>query len=171
MPHNAAGRCGSWLSFQSGGEDMKRRSFNSSLIVVLACSGLVPCAVRAQAYPTRPVRLIVPLGAGAAADTLARQLAQRMSEDWGQPVVVENRPGGGTPVGADIVAKATPDGHTLLVNAASFATSAATHSKLPYDALSDFAPVSQIATAPLVLVVAPSLSVKSLGELVGLAKK
>jgi tripartite-type tricarboxylate transporter receptor subunit TctC len=112
----------------------------------------------------------VPLAAGAAADTLARQLAQNLSEDWKQPVVVENRPGGGTTLGADIVAKAAPDGYTLLVNAASFATSAATHSKLPYDALNDFAPVSQIATAPLVLVVTPSLGVKSLVELIALAK-
>ena len=148
---------------------MRRRSFSIAL-ASLAYPIVVSSPSRAQTYPTRSVRVIVPLGAGAAADTLARQLARKMSEDWGQPVVVEDRPGGGTTMGADIVAKATPDGHTLLVNSASFATSAATHSKLPYDALNDFAPVSQIATAPLVVVVAPSLGTKSLMELVGLAK-
>jgi tripartite-type tricarboxylate transporter receptor subunit TctC len=130
----------------------------------------VPRIARAQAYPTRPVRMIIPLSAGSASDILARTLASRLSENWGQPVVVENRPGAGTTLGADVVAKAAPDGHTLLINSAAFAASAAIYPKLPYDPLADFAPVSQIAIAPIVVVVAPSLGAKSIKDLVELAK-
>jgi tripartite-type tricarboxylate transporter receptor subunit TctC len=125
----------------------------------------------AQAYPTRPVHMIVPLTAGSAADVFARRLAQTMGEDWGQPVVVENRPGAGTTLGTDLVAKASPDGHTLLVNSAAFAVSAATYQKLPYDPLKDFAPVSQVASAPVVVVAAPSLGAKSIADLIALAKR
>jgi tripartite-type tricarboxylate transporter receptor subunit TctC len=125
---------------------------------------------RAQVYPTRPLRMIVPLSAGSAADILARRLAQKMRESWGQPVVVENVPGAGTTLGAGTVAKAVPDGHTLLINSAAFAASAAMYPKLPYDPLKDFAPVSQIAIAPIVVVVAPSLGARSIKDLVELAK-
>jgi tripartite-type tricarboxylate transporter receptor subunit TctC len=125
---------------------------------------------RAQAYPTRPVHMIVPLTAGSAADIFARRLALAMAENWGQPVVVENRPGAGTTLGADMVAKAAPDGHTLLINSAAFAVSAAIYQKLPYDPLKDFVAVSQVATAPIVMVVAPSLGAKSIKDLVALAK-
>jgi tripartite-type tricarboxylate transporter receptor subunit TctC len=124
----------------------------------------------AQAYPTRPVHMIVPLSAGSAADILARQLAMKLGETWGQSIIVENRPGAGTTLGADAVAKAAPDGHTLLVNSASFAASAAMYSKLPYDPLKDFAPITQIAIAPFVVVAAPSLGAKSIKTLVELAK-
>jgi tripartite-type tricarboxylate transporter receptor subunit TctC len=124
----------------------------------------------AQTYPTRPVRIIVPLTAGSTADIFARILAQKMSESWSQPVVVENQPGAGTTLATGMVAKAPPDGHTLLVSSAAFATSAAVYPKLPYDPLKDFAPVSQIATAPIVVVAAPSLGAKSIKELVELAK-
>jgi tripartite-type tricarboxylate transporter receptor subunit TctC len=114
--------------------------------------------------------MIVPLTAGSAADILARRLAQKGGESWGQTVVVENRPGAGTTLGADVVAKAAPDGHTLLMNSAAFAVSAAVYQKLPYDPLKDFAPVSQVAAAPIVVVVAPSLGVKSIKDLIALAK-
>ena len=80
---------------------------------------------RAHTYPTRSVRIVVPLSPGSAADILARQIAKKMSDNWSQPVVVENRPGAGTTLGADAVAKAAPDGHTLLINSAAFAASAA----------------------------------------------
>jgi tripartite-type tricarboxylate transporter receptor subunit TctC len=123
----------------------------------------------AQTYPTRPARIIVPLTAGSAADIFARVLPQKMSESWGQPVVVENQPGAGTTLATGMVVKAPPDGHTLLVSSAAFATSAAVYPKLPYDPLKDFAPVSQIATAPIVVVAAPSLGAKSIKELVELA--
>jgi tripartite-type tricarboxylate transporter receptor subunit TctC len=124
----------------------------------------------AQTYPTRVVRVIVPLSAGSGADILARQVAAKLAETWKQPVVVENRPGAGTTVGTDAVAKAPGDGHTLLVNSAAFAASAAIYPKLAYDPLKDFAPVSQIALAPMVVVAAPSLGAKSLTDLIGLAK-
>jgi tripartite-type tricarboxylate transporter receptor subunit TctC len=123
-----------------------------------------------QAYPTRPVRLIVPLVAGSAADILARQLAMKIGESWSQPILVENRPGAGTTLGADAVAKAPPDGHTLMLTSASFAASAAMYSKLPYDPIKDFAPISQIASAPFVVVAPPSLGAKSIKELVEFAK-
>src|SRR5262249_39852358 len=110
------------------------------------------------------------LSAGSAADILARRLALAMAENWGRPVVVENRPGAGTTLGTDIVAKAAPDGHTLLINSAAFAASAAIYQKLPYDPLKDFAPVTQVAIAPIVLVVAPSLGAKSIKELIEAAK-
>ena len=125
----------------------------------------------AQEYPARPVRMIVPLTAGSAADILARRLAQKMSEQWGQQIVVDNRPGAGTTIGAGLVARAAPDGYTLLVNSAAFAVSAAMYPKLPYDALRDFAPVSQIAMAPIVLVAAPSTGAKSVRDLVAIAKQ
>jgi len=114
--------------------------------------------------------MIVPLSAGSASDILARQLAAKLSESWGQPVVVENRPGAGTTLGADAVAKAQPDGHTLLVNSAAFAASAAIYPRLPYDPLKDLAPISQVAIAPIIVMVAPSLGAKSIKDLVELAK-
>src|SRR5262249_18763375 len=141
--------------------------FAGSIVALPVLSQLA----RAHTYPTRPVRMIVPLSAGSAADILARQLAMKMGQTWSQPIVVENRPGAGTTLGADAVAKAAPDGHTLLINSAAFAASAAVYSKLPYDPLKDFAPVSQVATAPIVVVAAPSLGVKSIKDLVELAKR
>lgn len=143
------------------------------LYLAAATTALLPiCApfARAQTYPTRPVRIVVPLTAGSAADILARQLATKMSEGWGQPVVVENRPGAGTTLGADAVAKSAPDGHTLLINSAAFAASAVVYPKLPYDPLKDLAPISQIAIAPVVVMVAPSLGANSIRDLVALVK-
>jgi len=145
-----------------------------TIVVALLLTGATAApgfAQSNQSYPDRPVRMIVPLTAGSAADTLARRLAVKMGENWGQQVVVDNRPGAGTTLGAGIVAKAPPDGYTLLVNSASFAVSAALYPKLPYDAQKDFAPVSQIAFAPIVLVVAPSLGAKSVKDLVALARQ
>ncbi len=138
-----------------------------------ASAAALPCLGRdvfAQSYPAKPITLLVPLPAGSAADGMARTLAPQMGARWGQPVTVENRPGAGTTLGVDAVAKAPADGYTLLVISASFSAVAATSSKLPYDPLKDFAPISRIATAPLVLVAIPSLGVKSLKELVETAK-
>jgi tripartite-type tricarboxylate transporter receptor subunit TctC len=143
------------------------------LIYLAAGTGLAsvfPRTAWTQIYPARSVHVIVPLSAGSAADILARRLAQKMSESWGRPVIVENRPGAGTTLGPDFVAKAEPDGHTLLINSAAFAASAAVRAKLPYDPLKDFAPISQVATAPVVIVAAPSLGAKSIKNLVDIAK-
>jgi tripartite-type tricarboxylate transporter receptor subunit TctC len=149
---------------------LQRTSWLCTIAQVVCASGFANVAV-AQAYPAKPIRMIVPLSAGSAADLLARRLASKMSENWGQQVVVDNRPGAGGIIGAGIVAKAIPDGYTLLVHSAAFAVSAAFYSKLPYDSLKDFAPVSQIAIAPTVLVVAPSLGAKSVKDLVAIAKQ
>ena len=143
-----------------------------ALIVTFLVVAIGPAPAQSQQdFPSRTVRMIVPLTAGSSADILARRLAQKMNETWGQPVVVENRPGAGTTLGAGVVAKAAPDGYTLLINSAAFAASAAIYPKLPYDPIKDFTPVSQIALAPIVVVVAPSLGAKSVRDLVALAKQ
>src|SRR4051794_21957676 len=101
----------------------------------------------AQKYPLRPIRIIVPFTPGSASDLIARRIASKMSENWGQQVVVDNRAGAGGVVGMAIVAGAPPNGYTLLVHSIGFAVSAALYAKLPFDAFRDFAPVSQIMAA------------------------
>ena len=122
-------------------------------------------------FPTKPIRLVVGLSPGGTLDTLARITGQKMSENWGQPVVVENRPGGSTVISASLVAKSAPDGYTLLVILGSFPAAAATMPKLPYDPLKDFAGVAQFGYGTGVLVVSPALGVKSTKELIALARE
>jgi tripartite-type tricarboxylate transporter receptor subunit TctC len=125
----------------------------------------------AQSYPAKPVHIIVPFAPGGITDIVARALAQRLSEDWGQQVVVENKPGGTGQVGAEAVAKASPDGYTLLVTAdATFVTNPHFYSKLPYDALNDFAPITGLGISPQALVVNPALPVRTLSDLIELAR-
>jgi tripartite-type tricarboxylate transporter receptor subunit TctC len=124
----------------------------------------------AQAYPSRPLRMIVPLAAGGGTDILARLMAQKMSEMYSQPVVVENRPGGGTVIGAEIAAKSAPDGYTLYVSSPTIVINHGLHAKLPYDAIRDFAAVSQWVSFSNILVVHPSLPVNSVRELIAYAK-
>ena len=126
--------------------------------------------VHAQAFPSKPLRLVVPFPPGAGTDMFARVLAHKLSESLGQPVVVDNRPGGGAIIGTDIVAKSAPDGYTLLLSTTSHAINPSVYSKLPYDTLRDFATVTQVATVPIVLVVHPSLPVTTAQELVALAR-
>lgn len=121
-------------------------------------------------YPTRAVRFLTPVPGGATGDLVARGIARKLSEAWGQPVVVEPRPGAGMIVATELAAKAPPDGYTLLLVAASFSVNPSLHSKLPYDTLRDFAPISHTTSVPYVLVVHPTLPVKSVAELVALAK-
>ena len=128
-----------------------------------------PALSQKAAYPTKPVRL-VGLSAGGQVDTLARMLGPKLTESWGQPVVIDNRPGAGATLAASTVAKATPDGHTLLLSTVSFVTSAALYTDLPYDPIRDFAGVTQIGFTPYVLVVTPALGVHSVKELIALAK-
>ena len=123
-----------------------------------------------QKFPTKPIRLVTGLAPGGTTDTLARITGQKMTENWGQPVVVENRPGGSTVISGSLVAKAAPDGYTLLVILGSFPAAAATMSKLPYDPLKDFAGVTQFGYGTGVLVVAPALGVKTMKELIALAQ-
>ena len=150
------------------------RALQRATFATLIAAGIAVAAtpgIAAQNFPTKPVRLIVPFTAGSATDLLARRVAPKMSDNWGQQVVVDNRGGGGGTLGAGIVAKATPDGYTLLVHSIAFAMNAALYSKLPYDPLKDFVPVSQILISTSLLVVAPALGVKSVKELIALAKQ
>lgn len=140
-------------------------------IVASACLGLAGAPVQAQQkYPTKPVRLVISTTPGGQPDMIVRVLAQKLSENWGQPVVVDNRPGGSGILAAIPVAKAAPDGYTLLYTLPNFTISAAMQSSLPYDPRKDFAAISQIGMSTNVLVASPALSVKSLNELVALAK-
>jgi tripartite-type tricarboxylate transporter receptor subunit TctC len=121
-------------------------------------------------YPARPVRVIVPQSAGGSTDLAARIVVQRMSEAMGQTFVVDNRPGAGSLNGTETVAKAAPDGYTLLTVAASFTINPSLHERLPFDPIRDFAPITRLAALPHILVVHPTLPVKSVKELVALAK-
>jgi tripartite-type tricarboxylate transporter receptor subunit TctC len=142
-------------------------SFATLMVIGMADAA----AQTSQDYPTRPIRLIIPFTAGSATDLLARRIATKMGENWNQQVVVDNRGGGGGTVGMNIVAKAPPDGYTLLTHSIAFSMSSALYSKLPFDPIKDFAPASQIAVSTSVMVTAPSLGVKSVKELIALAKQ
>jgi tripartite-type tricarboxylate transporter receptor subunit TctC len=122
-------------------------------------------------FPSKPIRMIVPFTAGSQTDVMARMVSQKMAEHWGQQVLVDNRPSAGGIVAGSIVAGAAPDGYTLMFHGPGFAVSATLYSKLPYDTLKDFAGVSQAASTAFVLVVAPALRVKSVNDLIALAKQ
>jgi tripartite-type tricarboxylate transporter receptor subunit TctC len=124
----------------------------------------------AQQYPTKPIRLMVPFAPGGANDVVARIVAVRLSEALGQPVVVDNRGGAGGTIGADIVAKAPPDGHTLLIASMGLAVNAVLYPKLPYDTLKDLAPVTMVGEQPNIVVVHPSVAAKSMSELLTFAR-
>ena len=121
-------------------------------------------------YPTRPVHIIVGFSAGGGNDIIARIFGQKLSESLGQPVIVENKPGGGAIVATEYVAKSAPDGYTLLVGASGMAINPAVYARLPYDSIRDFVAVSELASFPLILIVNPSSPIKSVAELVAYAK-
>jgi len=147
-------------------------SFRSYIVIaaLLAAPLLLAGPAGAQSFPSRPIRVIVPQSAGASTDFIARVVGPRMSDALGQSIVVDNRPGAGSLNGTDMVAKAAPDGYTLLVVAASFSINPALHTKLPFDPIRDFAPIARLAAFPHVLVVHPSVQAKSVQELIALAK-
>lgn len=124
-----------------------------------------------QAYPTAPMRIVVPFSPGGGTDILARLIGQKLNESWGQPVVVENRPGAGGTVGTAVVAKAAGDGHTMLMIPAGYAAYPSLYKKLPFDQRRELASVSRLASGPLVLVIHPSLPAKSVKELIALGRK
>lgn len=139
--------------------------------LALTAGAIAPRAACAQDYPSKPVRMIVPYAAGGATDTLARLLATRLDQELKQSVVVDNRGGGASQVGTQAIATAPADGYTIgMIDSAFTINPGLFAGKLPYDTVKDFAPISMIATAPLVLVVHPSLAVRSVRELVTLAK-
>ena len=145
---------------------MNTSSILSRCAIVLL-SVLAPPAVLAQEpFPSRPIRLVVPVAAGGGIDTAFRAIAPAWGERLGQQVVIENKPGGGQVLGSDQVAKAKPDGYTLLAAGVPIAFNTALGRKLPYDALKDFTPLSIVVTQPLLVVVHPSVPVKSMAELI-----
>jgi len=125
---------------------------------------------QAETYPSRPIKLLVGASAGGTTDTMARAIAQPLSASLGQPVLVENRPGAGGNLAAENVAKASPDGYTLLVSFTSHTINATLYPKLPFDPVTDFTPISKIATVPSLLVGNPKLPAQNLNELIALAK-
>ncbi len=136
------------------------------LVLALGCAGAF-----AQAYPAKPIHLVVPYPAGGPLDIMARAIGQKLTEAWKQPVIVDNRAGAGGNIGADAVAKAAPDGYTLLMGAvATHAINPVLYSKIPYDPIKDFAPVALVAQVPNILVVNPSVPAKSVRELIELAR-
>jgi tripartite-type tricarboxylate transporter receptor subunit TctC len=129
-------------------------------------------AAQSDDFPNKAIRIVVPFPPGGATDAAARLVATKMSEKWGQPVVVDNRAGAGGNVGSDIVAKSAPDGYTLVMGVTgSHAINTTLYSKMPYDPVTDFVAISQVAVVPNVLVVHPSVSANNLAELVALAKR
>ena len=132
------------------------------------------CAIQglvwAQAWPSKPVRVIVPLTGGSNADILARMIAARLSAQLGQSFIVENRPGAAGTIGVGLAAKADPDGHTLLVHTSSYTVTPSTHSNLPYDTARDFAGITPLGTVPLVMIIAPSKGMRTVHEVVRAAK-
>lgn len=138
----------------------------SLLIATIASGGLA----HGQAYPVKAVRMLVPFPPGGGTDYTARLIGQKLSELWGQPIVIENRPGASTTIASEIVAKAAPDGYTLIMASVNHTINPSLYAKIPYDTINDFAPVTVAVTASYVLVVHPSLPVKSVKELIALAK-
>ena len=147
---------------------MKRRILSQLLLASLALSA-APLAL-AQAYPARPVKVIIPFPPGGTLDAVGRMLAQRLSDQLGQPFVVENRAGGNGTIGADAVAKAQADGYTLLFNASTFTTAPMTMKSVPYSVVRDFAPVALVAQAPLSVAINKNLPITDVKSLIAYAK-
>jgi len=146
------------------------RPSSLATFVFIASATLWAGSALGQSYPAKPVRMVVPFAAGGAVDTVARVLGQKLAESWKQPVLVDNRPGAGGNIAADVVAKAPGDGYTLLITTQGFAISPGLYRKLPFDATRDFAPVTQLTSSFLVLVCSPQLPAQSVRELIALVK-
>lgn len=148
---------------------MRTRRFLKSLF---ALSLVAPVLwANAQTYPARPLTIVVPFPAGGALDTVARVIAEQMRADLGQPVVVDNRAGAGGTIGSALVARAAPDGYTILLGSvATHAIAAGLYAKLAYDPIDDFAPITQLTSSPLVLTTSPQSKAKNVAELIAEAK-
>lgn len=142
-----------------------------TFLSAVGCLLLATCsATLAQSYPAKPIRYVVPFAAGGGVDTLARMVGIMLNAAWNVSVLVDNRPGAGGNIGTELVAKSPPDGYTLLMTPNSHAYNASLYSKPPYDPVKDFAPIGLVATSPFLLVIHPSLPVKSVRELIVLGK-
>jgi tripartite-type tricarboxylate transporter receptor subunit TctC len=158
------------ISFVPRATSMMQALTRYSLAALAAVAASVACA-EAQTYPTRPVTFVVPFAPGGGTEFLARLLGQRLEQRLGKPFVIENRPGGGGVTGAVSVARAAPDGYTLLMAPAPvMAINVSLHKKLPYDPAADFVPLALVVSSPYVLVVTPSLPVQSVSDLIKVAK-
>src|ERR1043166_9495354 len=145
------------------------RSYWLALAIFASCH----CALAQEdpaKYPTKPVHIVVGFAAGGGNDIIARVYGQKLSETLGQPVVIENKPGGGAIVATEYVAKSTPDGYTLLVGASGMAINPAVYARLPYDSVRDFVAISELGSFPLIMIVNPSSAIKSVADLVAYAK-
>lgn len=150
-------------------KNWSRRRLIAAAVAAAGCAAIG--AAQAQDFPSRPIKLIAPFAAGASTDFLARTVAQSMSKDLGQPVVVENKPGAGGALAAEAVARAAPDGHTFLLTSAGIVTmNQSIYSKLPYDPIKDFAPLTIAVRMPIVTVVHPSLPITNVKELLAYAR-
>ena len=138
---------------------------------VILLTGLGSSVVQAQKFPDKPVKIVVPFAPGGGADLLARTMSVSLTERWGQPVVVENRPGASGNIGAEIVARAEPDGYTVLLTSSAFVISPGMTNKLPFNVEKDFTPITLAVELPNVLVVHPSVKANSVAELVALIKE
>lgn len=147
---------------------MKRR-YSLAVIAALATLWTAPAAV-AQDYPSKQIRIISPYGPGGGNDTIARLLATRLGNAFNQRVIVENKPGGNTIIGNEMLAKSPPDGHTLILNGNGFVTNPSFYAKIPFDTVKDFAPVAYVASTQLVLVAHPAVPASNVRELIALAK-
>jgi len=144
---------------------MVRRAFTAIALAILSASAF------AQGYPTKPIRLVVGFTPGGVSDVLARAMSAKLSQNLGQQVVVDNRPGAGTTIASELIAKSAPDGYTLyFCDATTHAINASLYTKLPYDSVRDFSFISLVASTPLLLVVNPALPAKTVPELIALAK-
>jgi len=151
---------------------MKRLAYRTFAVALTIAASWPVAATLAQTmrYPVRPIRVINPFTAGGSVDIVARVVAQKMNEAWGQPAIVDNRPGAGATIGAAMVARAAPDGYTLLVTTGTMAVNVSLYRKLPFDAVKDFAPVALLVQTPNVLAVHPSVPAKTTQEFINLAK-
>ncbi|MDB5865773.1 MAG: transporter, partial [Betaproteobacteria bacterium] len=138
--------------------------------LALAVTALAQVAAAQIPYPSKPIRVVVPFAPGGPVDTLARAMGPKLAEALGQQMIVDNRAGAGSIIGTEIVTKSPPDGYTLLVTSSSIAINPAIYPKMPFDATRDLAPISQLSTSALIVVVHPSVPVRSIRELIALAK-
>ena len=148
------------------GDQLNRRLLLASLMCVATAGN---CFAQSS-YPSRAIRLVVPSSAGGGSDIVARIIAPKLGERLGQQVVVDNRPGAGTLIGGDVVAKSPPDGYTLLMGISTLATNPVVYKKMPYDAVRDFAPITEVASLPNILVVHPSVPVKTVKDLIAFVR-
>ena len=151
--------------------DALRAITSSSIALIVAVAATSAGAAQAeQAYPSKPIRIVVPFTPGGTSDVLARLIGPKLSDAWGQPVVIETRTGAGGTIGTNLVAKATPDGYTLLISSAAFAISAAIHQNLPYDAVKDFAGITRLGYSTTALITHPGTGLKTVKDLIELGQ-